>query len=591
MRVIKSISFAGGGAMGAVYPGVHLALLSTGILPNLEHNAGSSAGSIIATMLCVGMPALQFRTLLMKNGIDTLLGKPIQNTSFFKCFVPRCGTPIFTLVHINMNNMAMQFLKMLDYDHLLKIKLQNPNYELTFKDLEVLHKLSPTQFKKLTITATRQDTGELEYFNCNTTPDVGIAKACQASCALPSILDKVTINGRAYFDGGLRNNAPVEGYKKEEVLGVDFGTSLDNQRNHIFQALYASRRNEVSNEKQFDDLLNKILKSILIIKKNLNIKEVLRKHIYELIYTNASQEPLTSAQQVELDEYIEMLDVAIKNQLQSNLTESNLKDKFAAIKENIEPEFYHSKPAFLYLPPPILYRPGLVDILFRDWHIPQYVPNNGGTNCEIKQQTMAKIFSDYALRFIEIRVGNVGTLAFAKSNKFYRVLNAIGFLDATNYITNHEVEDLSLFDQVLFYDEFIDNFIAIYKATLVASGVNYEQDRLLKEVLSNKFLSKREQYYFIRESLEIELQFPWYLFYNSIDHSLNSPQAFALTRAFEYTNHVITDEDLFEEINARKPDNQLFNLFGLLYPKIQTQEIRKELLTMKQSNTNLNPQL
>lgn len=587
MREIKSISFAGGGAMGTTYPGVYLALESSGIFKQLEHIAGSSAGSLVATMLSVGLPAHQFRDLLMKNGIDRLLGDPVDTTSFFKCFSPRSGIPIFEFVNNNMTNEAKAFLQNREELADLRLALQDPTYELTFGDLEALHLLFPEKFKKLTITATRQDTGELEYFTCTSTPDVSVASACQASCAIPSILEKVMIKGKAYFDGGLRNNNPVEvdGIEKEKVLGIDFGMKLNNQNNDVFQALYASRAHEVSNEKQFDALLNNILQALLFNQKQADVRAIVQKQVDHLLLKRVAQVPVSSVEQKELDAFVDMLTDVIKQSSPSSLTTDNVEERCSDIKAVIEPAFYHSKPAVLYLPPPKLYRPGLVDILFRDWFIPTYVPNHGGTNCELKQKTMEKIFSDYALQFIEIRTGHVGTLDFSEGNQFYRVLNAIGFLDAINYLTNHDLtnqkeNDTLLFDQEHFYHTFIDNFIAIYKATLVSSGIDYTQDSLLKELLSDKFLSKREQYYFIRESLEIELQFPWYFFYSNIDYALNSPQAFALTRAFEYTNKMIKDDALVEEINARKPQGCLVNLFGLLCTKPKKQNILDELQTI-----------
>jgi hypothetical protein len=181
--------------------------------------------------------------------------------------------------------------------------------------------------------------------------------------------------------------------------------------------------------------------------------------------------------------------------------------------------------------------------LLRDWYVPQYVPDNGCKNTEIKQKEVEKIFSEYPLQYMEIRVGHLGIVDFTKANQFYRVLNATGFLDAINYITNHEVENNSLFKQDLFYETFVNNFIAIYKATLIISGNDYEQDNLLTQILSDK-LGFRSQYYLIRDSLEIELTFPSYLFLNNVDYALDSPQAFALTRAYEYACNLIDSDVL-----------------------------------------------
>lgn len=91
---------------------------------------------------------------------------------------------------------------------ILKSKCQGDG-KITFRDLDLLRAIDPKRFKSLIITAVRQDNGNLNLFSADTTPDVEIAKACQASSAIPLVFKHVEIDGIKYVDGGYRDNIPM----------------------------------------------------------------------------------------------------------------------------------------------------------------------------------------------------------------------------------------------------------------------------------------------------------------------------------------------------------------------------------------------
>jgi NTE family protein len=94
-------------------------------------------------------------------------------------------------------------------------KISNKNSPIiTFKDLSVLHKYFPEDFKDLAITATEQDTRKLKVFNSKNTPDIEVALACRASASFPIVFKETKINGKNYIDGGFVNNTPQENFDK-----------------------------------------------------------------------------------------------------------------------------------------------------------------------------------------------------------------------------------------------------------------------------------------------------------------------------------------------------------------------------------------
>lgn len=101
---------------------------------------------------------------------------------------------------------------------ILKSKCQG-NGKITFRDLDLLRAIDPKSFKDLIITAVRQDNGDLTLFNANTTPDVEIAKACQASSAIPVKFKPVEIDGIKYVDGGYRDNIPTNHFNSNTDSG------------------------------------------------------------------------------------------------------------------------------------------------------------------------------------------------------------------------------------------------------------------------------------------------------------------------------------------------------------------------------------
>jgi len=81
---------------------------------------------------------------------------------------------------------------------------------VTFKDLEILHRIDPVHFKTLSIVGFRGEEGKMETFSAELTPDMPIVYAGRISMAAPLVFTAPVYRGVVYRDGGLGNNFPTD---------------------------------------------------------------------------------------------------------------------------------------------------------------------------------------------------------------------------------------------------------------------------------------------------------------------------------------------------------------------------------------------
>ncbi len=70
-------------------------------------------------------------------------------------------------------------------------------------------KMISQSMTKLYVTATSYPSLELKYFKLNSKDDGYIKNVVQAAISVPKLMGKVTINGKRYMDGGIRDNIPI----------------------------------------------------------------------------------------------------------------------------------------------------------------------------------------------------------------------------------------------------------------------------------------------------------------------------------------------------------------------------------------------
>lgn len=556
-KKIERVVCSGGGAKGVVYPGSYKAMVDTGVFKNVKELSGASAGSITAALMAFGMSPDELRELLLKTHFPDLLGERIgqifgENEKGV-AFLTKDGNPLLDYIRTNIVNTVRARLsaKVECPESLAGIyqKLADEAYpKITFHDLELLTNAFPDDFKQLVIPAVKFPNGEIQIFNSRLTPDVEVALASRASSSIPVILKpvKIVINGEehTFVDGGVIDNLPTDFFdvdengefikntKPNQTLVFAFGEGLENEDNQIFQALYGRHWDQVFTEELletvFEETDSRTMEKIdrqgsdtpenreimfrFALEEILNEKEEDQKLVkaFTQIILEArkkSQEELEQAQpniEVNNRPFAELASLVHK-QIKGILYEADL---FEKLKRNV-----------------------LIEVL-GDFSAPY-------KNTEKKELGFQKLHAEYALRTVELRVGEIKTTHFKAATKIARVMDSLGYLDTINHITSHELHDEN-FDAKQFYVELVDNFEKIYEAVLLAAGTKPEKDPLtqniqaLKTALSanNKPVNQRQIYQLIKDYVE---------------RNLDSAEAFALSRALEFKNKSLTADDLFKE--------------------------------------------
>ncbi len=185
----KNLVFEGGGVKGLAYSGALKILSLHKILDQLQRVAGSSVGSMAATLVSLGYSPDEikeiFSTLKESDLIETdyFLNKAINLT---KEFGIQDGSKLVNL-----------FSRLISEKTGIAFK--------TFRGLKDLG-IGPDLY----IIASNIGTKRSEVFSYEHTPDIPIVDAIRASMAVPFFFKPKEIKRKMYLDGGMLLNYPVE---------------------------------------------------------------------------------------------------------------------------------------------------------------------------------------------------------------------------------------------------------------------------------------------------------------------------------------------------------------------------------------------
>jgi NTE family protein len=187
------VVFGGGGAKAAAHLGAAIALRAAGITP--VHWVGTSMGSVIAAAMAGGLDpgALLAQFTKLKNR-DVLRREP------------------FTLLR---GIWAPAIFR-------------SDTFRGTLERLIPLRSFGALT-APCTVTAVERDTGQVVAFGSGG-EEAPLIDVLAASCALPPWFRPVMVNGRAFYDGGIRAPLPlpaVEGIACDVVLAIDVGPGFD----------------------------------------------------------------------------------------------------------------------------------------------------------------------------------------------------------------------------------------------------------------------------------------------------------------------------------------------------------------------------
>jgi NTE family protein len=199
--MIKNLVFKGGGVLGIAYAGALKVLEENGILQNIERVAGTSAGSIVATLVA------------LKYNADEIYG--IVNKLNFKSFEDGWN-PLreITADALYKGSFALQWLE--------GIVEGRVGIDATFTQLK------DKGFLDLSIIATNLRTRDKAIFSFDTTPSYPVSLSSRASMAIPYFFEPVEFPGDVpdtlYVDGGVMWNYAISIFddksSPEDTLGL-----------------------------------------------------------------------------------------------------------------------------------------------------------------------------------------------------------------------------------------------------------------------------------------------------------------------------------------------------------------------------------
>ena len=186
---MRNLVLSGGGVRGLLHLGALKSLEEKQLLKNIENYGGSSAGSMIALLLCIGYTYNDIMIVFLKINLD----KFYDITDIFEFL------NIYGLINLN------------PCEKLLRILLENKfnKKKITFKELYNLTK------KTLHINSINLNSHKEDIFNYINTPNIDIIDACIASSSLPFIFPPKLINNNYYIDAFAVNNCPCNIFKDD----------------------------------------------------------------------------------------------------------------------------------------------------------------------------------------------------------------------------------------------------------------------------------------------------------------------------------------------------------------------------------------
>jgi predicted acylesterase/phospholipase RssA len=188
-----AVVFGGGGAKAAAHLGASIALRSAGIVP--IHWVGTSMGSVIAAAMAGGAdPSVLLAAFTKVRDSDVLRREPLA-------LLKGIWAPAI---------------------------FRSDTFRATLEQL-----IAPRRFTDLvapcTITAVERDSGRVVAFGTGG-EDAPLLDVLCASCALPPWFRPVVVNGREFYDGGIRAPLPLPTAEKidcDVVLAIDVGPGFD----------------------------------------------------------------------------------------------------------------------------------------------------------------------------------------------------------------------------------------------------------------------------------------------------------------------------------------------------------------------------
>ena len=194
----------GGGIKGFFLLGGVQACIDRNIFGNLKNYIGTSVGSIICYLLCIGYTPIEIVVSLYKH-------KCLEKIQYFN------------LIAMIESNGAISFGNI--QESLEKLTIDKIGY------LPTLGKISEKFGKNLICVSYNTTKCTTEYLGSYTHPDLPCITALRMSCNIPLIFERFKYMDSYYIDGGISDNFPI--LKGEEIGEKIFGMFLTINENSI----------------------------------------------------------------------------------------------------------------------------------------------------------------------------------------------------------------------------------------------------------------------------------------------------------------------------------------------------------------------
>lgn len=219
----KNLVLEGGGIRGIAYAGALEALEERHTIDNIARVAGTSVGSIVATLIAVGYTSDELKNILSELRIQ------IFNDGHF----------LFPggLNRLDKNYGWYRGRRLEGYVAKL-IERKTGNANLTFQELHEL-RVGNKKYKDLYIAATNLTQQKLTVFSYDSYPGMQLHTAVRASVSIPIYFTAVLLDSNGhradkkaksydvFVDGGIIANYPISIFDKDPSLGNTLGLKLD----------------------------------------------------------------------------------------------------------------------------------------------------------------------------------------------------------------------------------------------------------------------------------------------------------------------------------------------------------------------------
>jgi len=190
----KALVLAGGGVTGIAWEtGILLGLRDAGIdaLANLDLVVGTSAGSTVGAQVLSGTDLADLYELQLSDAHNEIS--------------PKLDLELLATMFSLMSDGATHSDEL--RAQIGAMSLNAPTVDEATRRRVIEHRLISHEWPQTRLLLTAIDAVTGEFVTWDQSSGISIIDAVASSCAVPVVWPCATINGRRYFDGGLRNSA------------------------------------------------------------------------------------------------------------------------------------------------------------------------------------------------------------------------------------------------------------------------------------------------------------------------------------------------------------------------------------------------